>query len=109
MICPKCEYEYLDGITICPDCNGELISNEKFEGNLIHPNDWVIVYSCANDLEADMLKTNLESAEIETLILNQNDHNFPVIGDLTVIKVLVKKIDAQDALAIINDINSASE
>ena len=108
MICPKCEYEYIDGVTVCPDCNSQLITNENYEGHLIHPDDWVIVYSCAEDLEADMQKSNLESADIETLILNQNDHNFPVIGDLSVIKVLVKKTDAQDASAIINDINSSS-
>ena len=108
MICPKCEYEYLDSIAVCPDCNSELVTKEDFEGHLIHPNDWVIVYSCAEDLEADMLKSNLEGADIEVLILNQNDHNFPVIGDLSVIKVLVKKEDAKDASAIINDINSAS-
>ena len=108
MICPKCEYEYLDGITICPDCNGELVTNENFEGNLIHPDDWVIVYSCADDLEANMIKSNLESADIKTLILNQNDHNFPVIGDLSVIKVLAQKSDAEDASAIIDDINSTN-
>lgn len=108
MICLKCEAEYIDGITVCPDCNTELITKKDFEGHLIHPDDWVIVYSCAEDLEADMLKSNLEGANIEVLLLNQNDHNFPVIGNLSVIKVLVQKTDAQDASAIINDINSTS-
>ena len=107
MICPKCEYEYHEGITVCPDCNTELVSNEEYEGNLIHPKDWVIVYSCGDDIEADMLKSNLEGANIEVLILNQNDHNFPVVGDLSIVKLLVKKNDAKDAVAIIDDINKA--
>ena len=109
MICPKCEYEYIDGISACPDCGGDLVSKEEFEGNLVHPEDWVIIYSCSDNLEATMLKSNLESAEIETLILNQSDHNFPAIGDLTVVKVLVRKNAVNDALNIINDINKSEE
>lgn len=105
MICPKCEYEYHEGVSSCPDCNAELISVKDFEGNLIHPKDWVIVYSCENEVEADMLKANLEGADIDSLILNQNDRSFPVVGDLSVVKLLVKKNDADDAVAIINDIN----
>ena len=106
MICPKCEYEYVDGITVCPDCGTELIPVEEFKGNLLHPKDWVIVYSCSDSLEADMLKSNLEGANIESLILDQSDSSFPVGGDLTVVKLLVKKDDAKDALAIIEDINN---
>ena len=109
MLCPKCEYEYHEGITVCPDCDTELVTIENFEGNLTHPKDWVIVFSCADIVEADMLKSNLGGADIDVLILNQNDRSFPVVGDLSVIKILVRKDDAEDATAIINDINREQE
>jgi hypothetical protein len=109
MICPKCEYEYHEGISTCPDCDTDLVTIENFEGNLVHPKDWVIVYSCENMVEADMLKANLGGADIESLILNQNDSSFPVVGDLSVVKLLVQKNDASDAVAIINDINKVED
>ncbi|MFC2140080.1 hypothetical protein ACFLR4_05390 [Bacteroidota bacterium] len=60
MICPKCEYEYTDGIKECADCGAELIPKEDFEGNLVHPSDWVIIFTCSEEYEAGMLKANLE-------------------------------------------------
>jgi len=103
MICPNCEYEYIDGIKKCPDCGAELIPNEEFEGNLVHPSDWVIIYTCSEDYKAQMLKSVLEGADIEALILGQKDRNFPGVGDLAVIKLLVKNSDAEEAIKIIGD------
>ena len=108
MICPKCESHYIKGITVCPDCQTELIPFAEYEGNLVHPKDWVIVYTTDVNYEADMYKANLEGAGIEVLILDQNDNNFPVPGDFSIIKILVKNSDAEEANAIINDINSHS-
>lgn len=106
MICPKCEYEYVEGIEVCADCGATLIPVEEFEGNLLHPSDWLVITTAAEQYEAEMLKANLESAGIETLIYSKQDRNFPASGSWTVIKLLVKKSDSEDALVIINDIRS---
>lgn len=106
MICPKCEYEYVDGILECPDCGSELVTTEEFEGKLVHPSDWIIVFTCYERYEAEMMKSNLESADIDAIILEQSDKSFPAGGDLEMVKVLVKKIDADDAMDFINNYNS---
>ena len=56
MICPTCEYEYIEGITVCADCGTQLVPNAEFEGNLTNPEDYVIVYTCSQPYEAEMLK-----------------------------------------------------
>ncbi len=105
MICPKCEYEYVESTKVCPDCQTELIPVDEFEGNLVHPSDWVIIYSCEKIYEAEMLKSNVDGANIETLVLNQKDRSLPLEGDLSIIKVLVKKSDIEEALSILEDID----
>jgi len=109
MICPKCELEFIDSVAVCPDCGEKLVSKEEFEGNLVHPSDWVVVYTTSENYEAEMFKANLLGAEIDSLILGQKDRNYPAVGDLAVIKLLVKKDDAENALEIINDINSRKD
>ncbi len=109
MICPKCELEFVDGIVVCPDCGENLVDKEEFEGNLVHPSDWLVVYTTSENYEAEMFKANLLGAEIDSLILGQKDRNYPAVGDLAVIKLLVKKMDAESAIEIINDINSRKD
>lgn len=105
-ICPNCENEYQEGITVCPDCGIELINNEEFTENLTTPEDYKVVYSTSAEYEAEMLKANLQGAGIEALIVPKKDRNFPAVGDLAVIDLLVRKESFEEASQIIKDINS---
>lgn len=108
MICPKCECEYVDGIKICSDCRIDLIPVEDFEGNLSHPKDWIIVYTGSDLIETEMLKANLEGAEIDSIIISQKDRSYLYLGEVSPIKLLVKRKDADEALQIIGDINESN-
>ena len=104
MICPSCEAEYVDGVLICADCEIDLITKEDFELHLIHHDDWAAIYSTDVMYEVEMMKANLAGANIDSIILSQKDKSFPATGDLSVIKLMVKKQDAEDAKNIIADI-----
>ncbi len=98
-ICPECKYEYVEGVTICPDCGKTLVDKSKlFRPKELSENDWQIVFTTNNEYEADMIRDNLQGAGIDATILSQKDRNFPAPGDFSLIKLLVKKTDIKDAL-----------
>jgi hypothetical protein len=109
-VCPNCNYEYVEGVTFCPDCGVRLVDESLFE----KPEDWTeenweVVYTSNKDYEIDMLKDNLESTGITATVLSQKDRNFPAPGDLSVIKLLVRREDLNAALSFIQKINSESD
>ena len=108
--CPECNYEYVEGVTICPDCGTHLVDEELFN----KPEDWTeenweVVFTSGKEYEIEMIKDNLESAGIKTATLAQNDRNFPAPGDFSIIKLLVRKKDISAALGFIEEINSGNE
>ena len=106
-VCLKCNYEYVEGITICPDCNTPLVEEDELKKvEELSEKDWVLVYTSGNELEMGMLKGILMSAGLEVNVLSQKDHNFPMPGDLSVVKLFVRKNDVQAALNNIQDTNN---
>lgn len=99
-ICPNCLYEYVEGIKVCPDCGATLVDELK-------ETDWEVIYTSDKDYEIQMMKSALESADIEANILSQKDSSFPATGDLAVIKLLVKREDVNAALSYIKDLKNS--
>ncbi|MCU0364436.1 MAG: DUF2007 domain-containing protein [Ignavibacteriaceae bacterium] len=104
-VCPNCKYEYVPGITICPDCDTPLVdSADLSKYSDLSEEDWVLVYTAFSEIESDMLKENLESAGISASVLSQKDSSFPAPGDLSTIKLFVRKADVHDALEFIQEV-----
>ncbi len=108
-ICPNCDYEYVEGVTYCPDCGVPLVDDDK----ITKPEEWTeenweIVYISGLDYEVEMFRDNLEGAGIHAAILSQTDSNFPTPGDLSVVKLLVHKEDVPAALEFIQKVKSES-
>ncbi len=103
-VCPNCNYEYVEGVAICPDCNTPLVDEKnlpKFEE--LSEKDWVLIYTSGDEYEIEFLKEILESGGLEVTVLSQKDHNFPAPGDLSVVKLMVRKSDVKTALNFIED------
>jgi RNA polymerase subunit RPABC4/transcription elongation factor Spt4 len=98
--CPNCTYEYTEGIKECPDCGTTLVEE-------LIDQEWVVVYTSDQEYDVQMIKTELESAGIESNILSQKDSNFPVTGNLAVIKLLVKTEYASSAINFINELKNS--
>lgn len=105
LICPNCKYEYINGITICPDCREYIVDSASLiQPKELEEKDWMIIYTSNREYELQMLKDNLTSAGIDTIIFSQRDRNFPTPGDMSVISLLVKKEQAEEAANFINEV-----
>lgn len=109
-VCPNCEYEYVEGVTICPDCGAVLVDESQLQKPAdLSEEDWEVVYTSTKEYEVEMMRDNLEGAGIAVTILSQKDRNFPAPGDFSIVKLLVKKDDVKDALSYIKEMKNQAD
>ncbi len=64
--CPRCKYEFAEGLDICPDCNAKLVDKipEEHEVSI----KWVLLSTLSSPIMAEMVKETLENHGIRSFI-----------------------------------------
>ena len=95
------------GTAVCADCNHGGSSHYlcATHGEIQVVAGWAQVYSTPNDLEAQLLRENLEAEGIDARVLSQKDHfSLPVeLGDLSQVRVLVPAFAYSEAETLISE------
>lgn len=66
--------------------------------------DWVIIFSCGTDYEADLVRDRLDDSGIPAVVLTQRDHAFNLnVGDLSDVHVLVQPEREEEARELIDE------
>lgn len=100
------------GIAVCETCNKSRDNHFLCETHRSIPvvAGWAQVYTTSDDLEAQLIRENLEAEGVDARILSQKDHfSVPVdLGDLSPVRVLVPAYAYQDAERVLAEHRDAS-
>jgi hypothetical protein len=111
MFCPQCKSEYRFGFTRCSDCGLVLVDRMPADIPAVTPKgdaqaEFVIVRSYANEFDADLDKTVLDTAGIESTVTSHDTGGgSPALGWRR-IDLLVTSEDAKEASDLLNAVLS---
>ncbi|SYZ72886.1 hypothetical protein TRIP_C21001 [Candidatus Zixiibacteriota bacterium] len=109
--CPKCRYEYREGVALCPDCNEKLVPHlaessgtENVNDNET-PKDWIPLVRLTSLASAEMIIDILRSKGIPAVLLSGTGH-FGFTGQMGISSfrpmggaytIMISKTSANDA------------
>ncbi len=100
------------GTAVCKDCNQGGDNHYLCETHRTIPvvEGWAQIYTTSDDLEAHLIRENLEAEGVDARVLSQKDHfSLPVdLGDLSPVRVLVPAYAYQDAQKLLAEHRDAS-
>jgi hypothetical protein len=89
------------GTPVCAQCNtgGDNHYQCETHRSIQVVEGWAQIYSTSDDLEAQLIRENLEAEGVDARVLSQKDHfSLPVdLGDLSPVRVLVPAYAYQEA------------
>jgi len=113
MFCPQCKAEYRAGFTKCSDCDVDLVKELPVDPQPISETDHpqlVVVRTYTSHVEADLARTALEAAGIESMFTSDDEgRQSPGLGFTRGTALLVRSEDAEDADEILGVADDNSE
>ena len=89
------------GAAVCESCNRGGAKHYLCDAHRSVPvvGGWAQIYTTSDDLEAQLIRENLEAEGVDARVLSQKDHfSLPVdLGDLSPVRVLVPAFAYQEA------------
>ena len=101
MFCPKCKYEYIDEVTVCPDCQEALIDQlpPEPEPGFV---DFKEVLATYNPADIAFLKSLLDSENIQYFFKGEHFMYVRPLADPVRLMVRADQVDA--AAELLKDI-----
>ncbi|MBK6681847.1 MAG: DUF2007 domain-containing protein [Ignavibacteriales bacterium] len=106
--CPECGALFDSGAPVCPEC-GVVVDNPPDGSVSFYTDEFLLVYSCYDLYEAEMIKANLESGGIKTWIVNKKDSSYPGLGNMSAILIFVKVEDSESAFEFLKEYNESKK
>ncbi len=105
MFCPQCKAEYRPGFVRCSDCGVELVEQLPVDplptSEMDHP-QLVVVRTYPSHVDADLARTALEAAGIESMVESDDQGGqSPGLAFTRGIALLVRSDDVKDAEEIL--------
>lgn len=105
MICPECNFEYRDGIDVCPECNCPLVETLPTEDVVYRDAIPVFLCEAANDFEADVIISKLDSEGVFAFKKYQGSDGYnKIMLGITVlgVQIFVSEDDLEKAKEILD-------